>query len=330
MFDFEFHSPWFLLLFLCFIPLLIRDLKSKKNKGIKVPTIKNMSVSGGYTSILSLLKFLKYIILFCLVIALARPRTYTIVNQQDDTKGIDIMLTIDTSLSMLSKDLNPDRLTALQGIAVDFVKQRPNDRIGLVTYSGEAITKVPVTTDHKIVIDELQNLDPMELTPGTAIGEGLSVAVSHLRHSKAKSKIIILMTDGVNTVENAMPPIIGADLAHSNDIKVYTIGIGTNGFALMPTSIDIFGDLVFTETEVQIDETTLLEVAKKTGGKYFRATSNESLAGVYNEINNMEKSDVKSSKIYNYKEYFRFFLFIAFLLLLLDGLMRWLFFKSLV
>lgn len=329
-FNFEFHSPWFLLLFLSFIPLFIKDLKSKKNKGVKVPTTKNMGVSTGYAFILSLLKFSKYIILSCLIIALARPRTYTIADQQDDTKGIDIMLTIDTSLSMLSKDLNPDRLTALQGIAVDFVKQRPNDRIGLVTYSGEAITKVPVTTDHKIVIDEIQNLDPMELTPGTAIGEGLSVAVSHLRHSKAKSKIIILMTDGVNTVENAMPPIIGADLAQSNDIKVYTIGIGTNGFALMPTSIDIFGDLVFTETEVQIDEATLLEVAKKTGGRYFRATSNESLAGVYNEINDMEKSDVKSSKIYSYKEYFRIFLFIAFFVLVLDGLMRWLFFKSLV
>lgn len=329
-FNFEFHSPWFLLLFLSFIPLIIKDLKSKKNKGIKVPTTQNMMASSGYALVLSLLKFSKYLILSSLIIALARPRTYTIEDQQDDTKGIDIMLTIDTSLSMLSKDLNPDRLTALQGIAIDFVKQRPSDRIGLVTYSGEAITKVPVTTDHKVVIDELQNLDPMELTPGTAIGEGLSVAVSHLRHSKAKSKIIILMTDGVNTVENAMPPIVGADLAHSNDIKVYTIGIGTNGFALMPTSIDIFGDLVFTETEVKIDEATLLEVAKKTGGRYFRATSNESLAGVYNEINNMEKSDVKASKIYSYKEYFRVFLFIAFFVLLIDGLMRWWFFKSLV
>lgn len=327
-FNFEFHSPWFLLLFLAFIPLLLRDLGKKRKKGIKVPTTANMSENSSFLFVLFLLKISKYIILSALIIAMARPRTFTISDQHDETKGIDIMLTIDTSLSMLSKDLEPDRLRALQGIAVDFVRQRPNDRIGLVTYSGEAVTKVPVTTDHQIVIDEIQNIDPLELNPGTAIGEGLSVAVSHLRHSKAKSKIIILMTDGVNTIENAMAPQVAADLALSNNIKVYTIGIGTNGYALMPTNVDIFGELVFTETEVKIDEPTLLDIARKTGGKYFRATSNSSLAEVYNEINQMEKSDVKSSKLYNYKEYFRLFLWIAFFTLLVDAFLRWFFYKS--
>ena len=327
--NFEFYSPWFLLLFLAFIPLFILDLKKKRRIGIKVPTTKNMQENKGILFVLSLLKISKYIILSALIIAMARPRTFTISQDNDDNKGIDIMLSVDVSLSMLAKDLEPDRLTALKGIAKKFVNQRPGDRIGLVTYSGEAFTKVPVTSDHAVVLDELENLNPLELQPGTAIGEGLSVAVSHLRNSKAKSKIIILMTDGVNTIENAMPPQVGAQLAKSNNIKVYSIGIGTNGYALMPTQTDIFGDLVFNEVEVKIDEPVLREIAQTTGGKYFRATSNQSLEDVYNEINQLEKSELKSTKLYNYEEYFRFFLWIALGVLILDALLRWVFYKFL-
>lgn len=329
MFDFEFYSPWFLLLFLLFIPLLFKDIRKQKRKGIKVPTVKNMSSNNGILPVLFLLKISKYIILSALIIAMARPRTFTISQDRDDTKGVDIMLSVDVSLSMLAKDLTPDRLTALKDIAVKFVEKRPNDRIGLVAYSGEAFTKVPVTSDHQVVIDELKNLNPMELQPGTAIGEGLSVAVNHLKNSKAKSKIIILMTDGVNTIENAMPPQIAAELAKNNNIKVYSIGIGTNGYALMPTQTDIFGDLVFTETEVKIDEPVLREVAQMTGGKYFRATSNSGLAEVYDEINQLEKSDIKVSKLYNYEEYFKFFLWIALGVLVFDALLRWVFYKLL-
>lgn len=295
--NFEFYSPWFLLLFLAFIPLFILDLKKKRRTGIKVPTTKNMQENKGILFVLSLLKISKYIILSALIIAMARPRTFTISQDNDDSKGIDIMLSVDVSLSMLAKDLEPDRLTALKGIAKKFVNQRPGDRIGLVTYSGEAFTKVPVTSDHAVVLDELENLNPLELQPGTAIGEGLSVAVSHLRNSKAKSKIIILMTDGVNTIENAMPPQVGAQLAKSNNIKVYSIGIGTNGYALMPNQTDIFGDLVFNEVEVKIDEPVLREIAQTTGGKYFRATSNQSLEDVYNEINQLEKSEFEIDQI---------------------------------
>ena len=327
--NFEFYSPWFLLLFLAFIPLFILDLKKKRRTGIKVPTTKNMQENKGILFVLSLLKISKYIILSALIIAMARPRTFTISQDNDDSKGIDIMLSVDVSLSMLAKDLEPDRLTALKGIAKKFVNQRPGDRIGLVTYSGEAFTKVPVTSDHAVVLDELENLNPLELQPGTAIGEGLSVAVSHLRNSKAKSKIIILMTDGVNTIENAMPPQVGAQLAKSNNIKVYSIGIGTNGYALMPNQIDIFGDLVFNEVEVKIDEPVLREIAQTTGGKYFRATSNQSLEDVYNEINQLEKSELKSTKLYNYEEYFRFFLWIALGVLILDAALRWVFYKVL-
>ena len=325
----EFYSPWFLLLFVAFIPLIIIDLRKKKRAGVRVPTVRNMQENKGILFVLFLLKISKYIILTALIIAMARPRTFTISQDNDDSKGIDIMLSVDVSLSMLAKDLEPDRLTALKEIAKKFVNKRPGDRIGLVTYSGEAFTKVPVTSDHAVVLDELENLNPLELQPGTAIGEGLSVAVSHLRHSKSKSKIIILMTDGVNTIENAMPAQVGAQLAKSNDIKVYSIGIGTNGYALMPTATDIFGDLVFNETEVKIDEPVLREIAQTTGGKYFRATSNQSLEEVYEEINQLEKSELKSTKLYNYQEYFRIFLWIALAVLMLDALLRWVFYKFL-
>ena len=329
LFNLEFYSPWFFLLFAAFIPLIFLDLRKKKRTGIRVPTIRNMQENRGILFVLFLLKISKYIILTALIIAMARPRTFTISQDNDDSKGIDIMLSVDVSLSMLAKDLEPDRLTALKEIAKKFVDKRPGDRIGLVTYSGEAFTKVPVTSDHAVLIDELENLNPLELQPGTAIGEGLSVAVSHLRHSKSKSKIIILMTDGVNTIENAMPAQVGAQLAKSNDIKVYSIGIGTNGYALMPTATDIFGDLVFNEAEVKIDEPALREIAQTTGGKYFRATSNQSLEQVYDEINQLEKSELKSTKLYNYQEYFRIFLWIALAVLLLDALLRWVFYKFL-
>ena len=327
--NFELYSPWFLLLFLLFIPLLLLDFRKKKRIGVKVPSTKNMKESSGILFILFLLKISKYIILSALIIAMARPRSFTISQDQDDSKGIDIMLSVDVSYSMLAKDLEPDRITALKDIAIRFVEKRPGDRIGLVTYAGEAFTKVPVTSDHAVLIDELKNINQLELPQGTAIGEGLSVAVSHLRNSKAKSKIIILMTDGVNTIENAMPAQVGAELAKSNNIKVYSIGIGTNGYALMPTSTDIFGDLVFSEAEVKIDEPVLREIAQTTGGKYFRATSTESLEQVYNEIDQLEKSELKTTKLYNYEEYFRIFLWIALGTLIFDALLRWVFYKFL-
>ncbi len=288
-----------------------------------------MRPSGNISMVMTFLKLSKYLILTALIIALARPRTYTVSQDRDESKGIDIMLSVDVSLSMLAKDLDPDRLEALKKIAVDFVNKRANDRIGLVAYSGEAYTKVPLTTDHQVVVDELNQLNPLELQPGTAIGEGLSVAVNHLKNSKAKSKIIILMTDGVNTIINAMPPQIAAELAKNNGIKVYTVGIGSNGFAAFPTGTNIFGDIVFTEQKTEIDENTLTDISQLTGGKYFRATDNSSLQNIYEEINQLERSDVKTSKLYNYEEYFRIFLWVAIGLLVLDALLRWVFFKIL-
>ena len=325
--NFQFHSPVFLFLFILFIPLIIRDVVRRRSSGVKIPSLVGSSPSLSIRIIIPLLKFSKYLILSALILAMARPRTFTVSQNRDDTKGIDIILTVDVSLSMLAKDLEPDRLEALKKIAIDFVSQRPSDRIGLVTYSGEALTKVPVTFDHKVLKEELAALNPTELEPGTSIGDGLAVAVSHLKDSKAKSKVIILMTDGVNTIFNGVPPMTAAELARNNNIKVYTIGIGTNGYALMPTSVDIFGELIFSETEVTIDEPVLREIAQNTGGKYFRATSNESLAKVYESINTLEKSELKIQTLYQYEEYFQYFLWIALLLLFTDALLRWVLFK---
>ena len=324
--NFEFHSPYFLLLFLVFIPLIIKDFAKKKKLGINVSTTKNMLVAGNFNWIQKFLKITKYIILSGLILALARPRTFSISDDRDETKGVDIFLAVDVSPSMLAKDLEPDRITALKNIAKDFVKKRTSDRIGLVEYWGEAITKVPLTSDHQVILDELNEMNPSLDLSGTAIGEGLSVAVNHLKNSKSKSKIIILMTDGVNTVPNAMPPQIAGELAKNYGIKVYTIGIGTNGYALFPV-IDVFG-ISFEEQKVEIDEATLSEISKITGGKYFRATSNESLESIYNEIDTLEKSKIKTNKVYNYDEYFRVFLWISLVFLLIDAIMRWRFFRT--
>lgn len=326
--NFEFYSPWLLLLFVIFIPLIVRDLSKQKQTGLKVPSIQNMKENGSMGAVLFFLKVSKYFILSALIIAIARPRTFTISQDRDDSKGIDIMLSVDVSYSMLAKDLEPDRITALKNIAKKFVQKRPNDRIGLVEYAAEAFTKVPLTSDHDVVIQEINDLNGIELQQGTAIGEGLAVAVNHLKNSKAKSKIIILMTDGVSNVQNAMPPQVAAELAKNNNIKVYTIGIGTNGYALFPTNLDVFGELIFTQQPVQIDEGVLRDIATATGGTYFRATSTDSLEKVYSEINQLEKSDVQTATLYNYTEYFRIFLWIALGVLLFDALLRWAFFKA--
>jgi Ca-activated chloride channel family protein len=325
--NFEFYSPYFLFLFLLLIPLLIGDFsREKKYTGIRVPGIKGMTVAGRFSLIQKVLKFSKYLILSSLIIALARPRTYTVTDDRDDAQGIDIILAADISPSMLAKDFDPDRITALKKIAKDFIRKRTSDRIGLVEFWGEAIAKVPLTTDYQVLYDELDAITPnFDEYPGTAMGTGLSVAVNHLKNSKSKSKIVILMSDGENNVLNAIDPAVAADLAKSYGIKVYTIGIGTNGIAAFPVP-SIFG-IEYAEQEVQIDEATLSEIASKTGGKYYRATSNESLQNVYNEINSLEKSTVKTNKIYNYEEYFRVFLWAALFVLLIDAVMRWRIFR---
>lgn len=324
MINFEFHSPWFLALFLLFIPLLIKDFRKKKDNTVLIPSIQHITGATNFLWVRYFLVFSKYIILSALILAMTRPRTYTV--KQNHTEGIDIVLSVDISLSMLAKDFYPDRLTALKELSQNFIKQRNNDRLGLVIYAAEAFTRVPLTSDHQVISDEIMTMQPGDVAHGTAIGEGLAVATKNLIESKAKSKVIILMTDGMNTTPNAMRPEIATELAKNNNIKVYTIGIGTNGYAESP-AVTPWGEIVFEPQKVEIDENLLMSIAESTGGKYFRADSNDSLGQIYTEIDLLEKSDVKTQKIYEYNEFFRLFLWIALLFLVIDAILRWSIFK---
>lgn len=324
--EFELHSPWFLALFLLFIPLFIKDLKKVKNHSLVVPSIQGMTKTKEFWLLQQFLRYSKFLILSALILAMARPRKVntTTLNQE----GIDIILSVDISLSMLARDLKPDRLEALKNIAQDFVNQRTNDKIGLTIYSGEAFMRVPLTSDHQAIIEEIQTMSPGDITHGTSIPHGLAIATKHLINSNAKSKIIILMSDGVNTVRSYISQDDAIQLARNNNIKVYTIGIGTNGMADFP-AITQDGELVFIPQEVEIDEKGLMEIAQRTGGKYFRATDNLNLEQIYNEINELEKSETQGERIHEYTEYFRYFLYLAFILLLIDAYFRWSFFKKL-
>ena len=285
MFNFEFQDPWFLVLLLILPFFIFKEIKKSRTKkaSLKISTLKAF---GDTKSNLSRYKPLLFVMrmtaLGLCIIALARPRIVNITTQIKSDEGVDILVTVDTSLSMMARDLKPDRLNALKEVAKNFATNRPTDRIGLVEYSGEALTRVPLTTDRKILTTEIDRLQSGNLEDGTAIGVGLATAINHLKDSKAVSKVIILITDGVESINPSadlmyVSPRQAAEIAASLGIKVYTIGIGTNGYAPFPTSYDLYGDLVFDMRPVEIDEPLLEEIADKTGGLYFRATSNETL-----------------------------------------------------
>ena len=263
--------------------------------------------------------------------ALARPQTVDVSSKTKTTRGIDIVMAIDVSASMLAKDLRPNRLDALKEVAAEFIKGRPNDRIGLVEYAGESYTKTPITSDKAIVLRSLKSIEYNNIIEGgTAIGMGLATSVNRLKDSKAKSKVIILLTDGVNN-SGFIDPKIASELAIEYGIKTYTIGLGTNGMALSPVAIDPrTGQFQYGRIKVEIDETLLKEIATATGGKYFRATNNKKLEEIYSEINKLEKTDVEEFKFYNYEEKYRPLVLLAGFLLLLELLLRNTLFKSFV
>ncbi|MCV9932042.1 VWA domain-containing protein [Flavobacterium sp. LS1R47] len=316
-----FLNPEFFWLFLL-IPIAIAWLFWKRNQ--QSATLK-MSSLQGFKSSESLLAKLKpflgvfrILALSSLIIALARPRTVDVSNKTKTTKGIDIVMAIDVSGSMLARDLKPDRMQALKKLASEFVVERPNDRIGIVLYASEAYTKIPVTSDKAIILEAIKSIKyDNVLVDGTGIGMGLATAVNRLKDSKAKSKVIILMTDGVNNA-GFIEPDTAADIAKQYGIKVYTIGIGTNGMAEFPYAIAPNGQFLFRMMKVEIDEQMMKTIANKTGGKYFRATSNEKLASIYNEINKLETTEIEELKFYDYDEKFRPFVILAGLLLLLE------------
>ncbi|NRB59768.1 MAG: VWA domain-containing protein [Winogradskyella sp.] len=321
---------WFLLL----LPIAIiwYALKhSRQTAELKISSIKGFKAASSFWSKFRHVLFaLRLIALALLITALARPRTVDVSTKTKTTRGIDIVMAIDVSASMLAKDLRPNRLEALKNVAADFINGRPNDRIGLVEYAGEAYTKTPITTDKSIVQRSLRDIKYNTIIEGgTAIGMGLATSVNRLKDSRAKSKVIILLTDGVNN-SGFIDPKIASELAVEYGIKVYTIGLGTNGMALSPIGFNANGSFRYGRQQVEIDEKLLEEIADATGGKYFRATNNKKLAEIYKEINKLEKTEIEEKKYYNYDEKYRPFILFAGLLLLIELLLRNTIFRSFV
>jgi len=330
--NYEYVNPEYFWLFIL-LPLAIVWYAFKRKK--QVATLQMSSLKGFQdTSLLPKLKplllVLRLLAMASITVALARPRTVDISSRTKTNKGIDIVMAIDISASMLAKDLKPNRLDALKKVAAKFIKGRPSDRIGLVLYAGESYTKTPITSDKSIVLGSLSEVRyDSRVSGGTAIGMGLATAVNRLKDSKAKSKVIILLTDGVNN-SGTIDPKIASELALNFGIKVYTIGLGTNGTAMSPVALRQNGSFVFDRVKVEIDEKLLKEIAKATSGKYFRATNNKKLQEIYAEINKLEKTEVEEFKFYNYDEKFRFFVLFGLGVFLFELLLRFTVFRSFI
>jgi len=314
-----------LLWLLLIIPALLLWYIAKYKKQTAVLEISN---SLGLVKGNKLWRFLKHglfalraLALALIIVAMARPQTVDVSTKTKTTRGIDIVMAIDVSASMLAKDLKPNRLEALKKVASKFINRRPNDRIGLVEYAGESYTRTPVTSDKGIILKSLSDIKYNTIiTGGTAIGMGLATAVNRIKESKAKSKIIILLTDGVNN-SGFIDPQTASELAVEYGIKTYTIGLGSNGMALSPVAINN-GVFQYSRIQVEIDEALLKEIADATGGKYFRATNNKKLEEIYDEIDKLEKTEIEEFKYYNYEEKFRPLVLLALALLALEFLLR--------
>ncbi len=329
--DIEFANPdFFWLLLLLPLAILWYFFKSnEQNASLRISSIKGFSKQGILPKLKPLLFFLRLLALAGIIVAMARPQTKDVSTKTKTTKGIDIVMAIDVSSSMLARDLKPNRLSALKEVAADFIKKRPSDRIGLVAYAGEGYTKTPITSDKSIVLSALREITYGQLNDGTAIGMGLATSVNRLKESKAISKIIILLTDGVNN-SGFIEPQTAADLAIEYGIKTYTIGLGTNGNALSPIAYNADGSFRYGMRQVEIDEDLLKDIAKATGGQYFRATDNEKLEAIYDEINKLEKTEIEEFKYTRYEEKFRPWVLLAGALLLLEWILRNTLFRSFI
>ena len=326
------NKDMFWLLLMLPLAVLWYIFKYKKQTAeLKVSSLKGFKITSTWLPKAKHLLFvMRLLALSLLIVAIARPQSVDVSTKTKTTRGIDIVMAIDVSASMLAKDLSPNRLEALKDVASDFIKGRPNDRIGLVEYAGESYTKTPITSDKAIVLRSLNEIRYNTIIEGgTAIGMGLATSVNRLKDSKAKSKVIILLTDGVNN-SGFIDPKIASELAVEYGIKVYTIGLGTNGMALSPVAILPNGDFQYARIQVEIDEILLKEIAKVTGGEYFRATDNKKLEEIYNEINKLEKTEVEEFKYSNYEELYRPLVLIALGLLFFEFLMRQTIFRSFV
>ena len=326
-------NPNYLWLFLSF-PLIIvwYFLTSKKVQPVlKISSIKGFQQKSSFLAkVQPLLFVLKLLSLSLIILALSRPQTMDVSTRTKTNKGIDIVMAIDISSSMLAQDLKPNRLSSLKRVASSFIDDRISDRIGLVIYAGESYTKTPITSDRAIVKNALRDIrfDGI-IEDGTAIGMGLATAVNRLKDSRAKSKVIILLTDGVNN-SGFIDPKIASELAVEYQIKTYTIGLGSNGTARAPVGILPNGKFQYGLTKVEIDEALLKTIAKNTGGLYFRATDNKKLEEIYSEINKLEKTEVEEFKYFNYDEKFRPLILLALALILIEWLARNTLFKSFI
>ncbi len=277
-----------------------------------------------------ILRIFRMIALTLLIIALARPQVTDMSTRVKNNQGIDIVMAIDVSASMLAKDLKPNRLEALKNVAANFIRSRTTDRIGLVEYAGESYTKTPITSDKSIILRSLKEIEYNTIIEGgTAIGMGLATSVNRIKDSKAISKVVILLTDGVNN-SGFIDPLTAAELANEFGIKIYTIGLGTNGMALSPIGIDSRGKFNYANAKVEIDEKLLKEIAAMTGGKYFRATNNSKLIEIYDDIDKLERSDIEEFKYYNVQEKYRLFLLPALILIGLEMILKFTLFRSFI
>jgi Ca-activated chloride channel family protein len=303
--------------------------RRKAHPELKMSSLSSFSKQKSFLSLIYPILFVFRIFAMTLIIlAIARPQTVDISTRTKTNNGIDIVMAIDVSSSMLAQDLKPDRLSALKRVAAAFVDDRTSDRIGLVVYAGESYTKTPITSDKSIIKGALREISYQGLIEdGTAIGMGLATSVNRLKDSRAKSKVIILLTDGVNN-SGFIDPKIATELAVEFDIKTYTIGLGSNGTALAPVGILPNGEFQYALTKVEIDEALLKEIALSTGGIYFRATDNKKLEEIYAEINKLEKSEVEEFKYYNYDEKYRLLIILALVLIILEWIGRNSLFKS--
>lgn len=301
----HFASPYYLWLLLVLIPMVGYYIWRTLQGGAAIQISSIEGVIRAPKTIRYYLRHLPFVLraaaVALLIVALARPQGVE-QNSKTNTEGIDIMLSIDVSGSMLARDFKPDRITAAKEVAGSFIADRYGDRIGLVAFAGESFTQSPLTTDQGTLQTLLSRIRSGLIEDGTAIGNGLATAINRLRESEAKSKVIILLTDGVNN-RGEIAPLTAAEIAKAQGIRVYTIGVGTEGMAPYP-ALDMFGNLTFVQQKVEIDEKMLGTIAEMTGGQYFRATDKAKLKAIYDQINQLEKSKIEVSEHITYHELF--------------------------
>lgn len=321
--NYDLHHPWALLLLLA-LPLMWwykYRRATLSDPELRFPHVGSLEgIVSVKARLLQYLPLLRYLGLALLIIALARPR---LVLKEEEVKaeGIDIMMVMDLSSSMLARDFQPDRLTVSKEMGKRFIDKRTYDRVGLVVFAGESFTQSPLTTDHRIVKEFMGSLESGIMEDGTAIGMGLASAVNRLKESESKSKVVILLTDGVNNA-GYIKPMTAAEIAKELKVKVYTIGVGSMGNAVSPISRRSDGRYVFGVARVEIDEDLLTEISKLTGGKYFRATDEAGLERIYAEIDLLEKTEIEVTQFNRYSEEFRKFLLLGLIFIALELILK--------